>query len=208
MAPTTIFARNLMFKSLKLYANPKGIPKIKLQLLLKRFTDNGGELVKKDESNVILSLKPLESDHGIIIGPDYISDSILAGSMLPLPKKRIVEKPKRRNSSEDDDLIEIQPKKRINLCMKSSPIKAEAGYNELILHELEKLLERYTAQGDRWRIFSYRKAIRAIKDYEKPLRSGKEAGLLQGVGKKIADKIDEIIATGTLAKNNFVPEEF
>ena len=199
----------MIFDSLKLYANPKGIPKKKLQLVLKRFTDNGGTLVELIESNIVLSAGPFEAPHGIIIDSNFISDSILNGKLLPLPPARIIESPKKRVKLEDlrPDTVPF-PKQRVQLCMQSSPLsKTENGHNKLILEQLKKLLDRYTAQGDRWRIFSYRKAIKAIEANKQAIHSGKEAFLIPGVGQKIADKIDEIIATGRLAKNDMVPEE-
>ena len=202
----------MLFDSLKLYCNPKGIPKTKLKLLLKRFVDNGGQLVELSDSNVILSLEPVESLHGIIIEPDFISDSILKDQLLPLPKPRVVydevkHETKRLKAKEPVKVVESE-NKSTHVCLKSSPLESKVAYNQLIIDELEKLLERYLAQGDRWRIFSYRKAIRAIKSYQKPIHSGEEAYLLPGIGQKIADKISEIIATGRLSKNDMVPTEF
>jgi len=47
---------------------------------------------------------------------------------------------------------------------------------------------------------AYLKAVQSIKAYPKEIKSGKEAGTLDGVGKKISLKIQEIIDTGKLKK--------
>ncbi|XP_019346611.1 DNA polymerase beta isoform X2 [Alligator mississippiensis] len=47
---------------------------------------------------------------------------------------------------------------------------------------------------------AYRKAASAIAKYPSKIRSGAEAKKLEGVGAKIAEKIDEFLATGKLRK--------
>ena len=47
---------------------------------------------------------------------------------------------------------------------------------------------------------AYRKAANSIAAYGKRISSGAEARKLDGVGKKISDKIDEFISTGKLRK--------
>ena len=52
---------------------------------------------------------------------------------------------------------------------------------------------------NRYQKRSYKSAADAIRRYDKPITSGAEAQReIKGVGKSIADKIDEILATGTL----------
>lgn len=47
---------------------------------------------------------------------------------------------------------------------------------------------------------AYRKAANSIAAYGKRITSAEEARKLEGVGKKIAEKIDEFIRTGKLRK--------
>jgi DNA polymerase/3'-5' exonuclease PolX len=73
--------------------------------------------------------------------------------------------------------------------------------NELIISKLMVLLEESTAsktQKDSFRAKAYRNAIRSIRAHPEELRSGKEASALDGVGDRIAAKIQEIIETGRL----------
>lgn len=75
--------------------------------------------------------------------------------------------------------------------------------NDLIVANLQVLLK--DAQGsrepkDKFRAKAYQNAIKAIKNCNYPLTSGKDAQKLEGVGKKIADKIQEILDTGELTQ--------
>ena len=72
------------------------------------------------------------------------------------------------------------------------------GKHAMILSYLEALLAKHTAEGDKVRITAYRNAIKAIKNSKVPIASGAQAIKLKGIGKKTADKIDEILSTGKL----------
>lgn len=47
---------------------------------------------------------------------------------------------------------------------------------------------------------AYRKAAASLAAHATRIKSGKEASKLEGVGQKIAQKIDEFLETGKLAK--------
>eukprot|EP00049_Salpingoeca_infusionum_P009347 m.155275 g.155275 ORF g.155275 m.155275 type:complete len:223 (+) comp14309_c0_seq2:218-886(+) len=68
-----------------------------------------------------------------------------------------------------------------------------AFLNELA--DFEKNVSRHMHKHN-----AYRKASRAVAVYPKRITSGKEAKKLEGVGEKIAKKIDEFLATGKLEK--------
>nr|QBK85551.1 MAG: DNA polymerase family X [Marseillevirus LCMAC101] len=72
------------------------------------------------------------------------------------------------------------------------------GKHSIILSYLEALLAKHTAEGDARRITAYRNAIKTIKNSKVPIASGAQAIKLKGIGKKTADKIDEILGTGGL----------
>ena len=72
--------------------------------------------------------------------------------------------------------------------------------NSQIVEALEILLneaKRGTASSDPFRVKAYAKAITVVKSAPHEITSGEQAVAL-GVGKKIAEKIDEIVATGSL----------
>lgn len=98
--------------------------------------------------------------------------------------------------------------------------------NSHVTDLLEKMLERYEAEGDQWRVLSYRKAIQTLKRHSTRIESGEQAREIHGIGGKIADKvgfrimvlcneqgsirllqIEEIISTGRLRKVEHVPEQ-
>ncbi|CAG5929006.1 unnamed protein product [Menidia menidia] len=91
------------------------------------------------------------------------------------------------------------------VCAQSSESKSN-NFNQHITDKLEVLAKAYTHQGDRWRALGYSKAINALKSYHKPVTSYQEACQIQGIGKRMADKIDEIMESGTLRKLDHIGE--
>ncbi|XP_037618540.1 DNA polymerase lambda [Sebastes umbrosus] len=85
------------------------------------------------------------------------------------------------------------------VCAQSSQSKSN-NFNKHITDKLEMLAKAYTHQGDRWRVLGYSKAVNALKSYHKPITSYQEACQIPGIGKKMADKIDEIMESGHLRK--------
>lgn len=75
--------------------------------------------------------------------------------------------------------------------------------NQDIIEKLEELMELHKAKlgdDDHWRVYSYSKCIRALRSYPKKIKSFNEALSINGVGKKTAQKIMEIIETGDLRR--------
>lgn len=82
--------------------------------------------------------------------------------------------------------------------------------NQRIIKNLEILkreAELSNGRTNRFRIRAYDKAINAIKRSEKEITSGKEAQKLEGIGKKTAEKIEEIIRTGGLEQVRKIDEK-
>ncbi|RMZ85261.1 hypothetical protein DV738_g151, partial [Chaetothyriales sp. CBS 135597] len=65
---------------------------------------------------------------------------------------------------------------------------------------LQQLANHYERVGDKWRNLSYRKAITALRHQQRPVRTKEEALSIRGIGKSIAEKIEEISTTGHLRK--------
>ncbi|XP_056265233.1 DNA polymerase lambda [Pseudoliparis swirei] len=91
------------------------------------------------------------------------------------------------------------------VCAQSSQSKNN-NFNKNITDKLEVLAKAYTHQGDRWRALGYSKAVNALKSYHKPITSYQEACQIPGIGKRIADKIDEIMESGHLRKLDHLGE--
>ncbi|CAJ1052678.1 DNA polymerase lambda [Xyrichtys novacula] len=91
------------------------------------------------------------------------------------------------------------------VCAQSSESKTN-NFNKHITDKLEVLAKAYTHQGDKWRALGYSKAVNALKSYHKPITSYQEACQIPGIGKKMADKIDEIMESGHLRKIDHIGE--
>ncbi|KAG7492873.1 hypothetical protein MATL_G00018640 [Megalops atlanticus] len=91
------------------------------------------------------------------------------------------------------------------VCAQSSQTKND-NYNKHITDKLEVLAKAYTHQGDKWRALSYSKAINALKSYHKPITSFEEACKIQGIGKRMAEKVIEIMESRHLRKLDHIGE--
>ncbi|XP_064419037.1 DNA polymerase lambda [Latimeria chalumnae] len=91
------------------------------------------------------------------------------------------------------------------VCAQSSEAKKE-NHNRHITEKLEVLAKAYTHQGDKWRALGYSKAINALKSYPRPVTSYEEACKITGIGKRMADKIKEILESGRLRKLDYISE--
>lgn len=91
------------------------------------------------------------------------------------------------------------------VCAQSSQSKND-NHNKHITDKLEVLAKAYTHQGDRWRALGYSKAVNALKSYHKPITSYQEACSIPGIGKRMADKIEEIMESGHLRKLDHMGE--
>jgi DNA polymerase/3'-5' exonuclease PolX len=79
--------------------------------------------------------------------------------------------------------------------------------NEEIINELTTLLNYYKQIGDKWRVRAYSGAISSIRSYNKEIKNREEAIKISGVGKAIADKIDEFLKTQKVQKVEKVKED-
>ncbi|NXM87641.1 DPOLL polymerase, partial [Oenanthe oenanthe] len=91
------------------------------------------------------------------------------------------------------------------VCALSSNTKKE-NHNQCITEKLEVLAKAYSVQGDKWRALGYTKAINALKSYHKPVTSYQEACKIPGIGKRMAEKILEILESGHLRKLDHISE--
>nr|XP_045015641.1 DNA polymerase lambda isoform X2 [Jaculus jaculus] len=85
------------------------------------------------------------------------------------------------------------------VCAQPSSQKA-TNHNPHITEKLEVLAKAYSVQGDKWRALGYAKAINALKSFHKPVSSYQEACSIPGIGKRMAEKIMEILESGHLRK--------
>ncbi|XP_012873002.1 PREDICTED: DNA polymerase lambda [Dipodomys ordii] len=91
------------------------------------------------------------------------------------------------------------------VCAQPSSQKA-TNHNLHITEKLEVLAKAYNVQGDKWRALGYAKAINALKSFHKPVSSFQEACSIPGIGKRMAEKIMEILESGHLRKLDHISE--
>lgn len=87
------------------------------------------------------------------------------------------------------------------LCFESSR-NSPVNYNRHITDTLKEMVKTYKSTNDKWRAYSYEKAIGILKKEPKEITSREEARNLRGIGDSLADKIWEIIQSGHLRKLN------
>ncbi|XP_004616395.2 DNA polymerase lambda isoform X3 [Sorex araneus] len=91
------------------------------------------------------------------------------------------------------------------VCAQPSSRKA-TNHNPHITEKLEVLAKAYSVQGDKWRALGYAKAINALKSFHKPVTTYQEACSIPGIGKRMAEKIVEILESGHLRKLDHISE--
>ncbi|XP_070288560.1 DNA polymerase lambda isoform X2 [Myotis yumanensis] len=91
------------------------------------------------------------------------------------------------------------------VCAQPSSQKA-TNHNTHITEKLEVLAKAYSVQGDKWRALGYDKAINALKSFHKPVSSYQEACSIPGIGKRMAEKIVEILESGHLRKLDHISD--
>lgn len=91
------------------------------------------------------------------------------------------------------------------VCAQPSSQKA-TNYNPHITEKLEVLAKAYSVQGDKWRALGYAKAINALQSFHKPVTSYQEACSIPGIGKRMAEKIVEILDSGHLRKLDHISD--
>ena len=71
-------------------------------------------------------------------------------------------------------------------------------FNHLILDSLETMRLGEVARGERFKALAYKKAIDSLKRFNGSVHVAEDVKDVEGVGKKIYEKITEIVATGAL----------
>ena len=82
---------------------------------------------------------------------------------------------------------------------KTKGIRHNIAGNIAIADILKQVLLYYRAKRDSIRVSAYQRAIYQIKKWPRPIHSGSDLANVEGIGKKMISKIDEILNTGTLA---------
>ncbi|THH03700.1 hypothetical protein EW145_g6078 [Phellinidium pouzarii] len=96
----------------------------------------------------------------------------------------------------------LKPSQRMQEFEKGSEDESQSPMPivKAYLLELKELHKSKLGSEEHWRVFSYGKSIRAIRNYPKRIRSYSEAIAIKGIGEKTALKIKEIVETGDLKR--------
>ncbi|EMD34974.1 hypothetical protein CERSUDRAFT_157745 [Gelatoporia subvermispora B] len=92
------------------------------------------------------------------------------------------------------------------LCDNKGNRSPDRCANQDVVEKLEQLMELHRTKSsmeDHWRVYSYGKAIRALRQHPRRITSYEQARGIDGVGDKTAQKIMEIISTGELRRLDF-----
>ncbi|KAJ7060183.1 hypothetical protein C8F01DRAFT_190348 [Mycena amicta] len=80
---------------------------------------------------------------------------------------------------------------------------ADGNPNQFIIDKLQELSDVHEAkagEGDGWRVYTYRKVLRAMSNHKEPIETYVDAMKLPFVADKTAQKIMEIVETGDLRR--------
>ncbi|XP_019849408.1 PREDICTED: DNA polymerase lambda-like isoform X1 [Amphimedon queenslandica] len=104
----------------------------------------------------------------------------------------------------EQGLIRPLKKKGRWMCqVPASTLHAQVNHNEAVTSKLEELLLEYKNSSlpkDKWRAMSLTKAVAAVKRHPKEITTHEEAHSIPFVGKRLADKIYEIVSSGHLRR--------
>ena len=116
---------------------------------------------------------------------------------------------KGRGAGADTSTVPLLAKrKRRWVCeIPASEAQSWANHNAHITDKLQELVGVYQNSGEKWRAMSTIKVIQAIKKYPKKITTYEEAQALPFVGKRLADKIMEIVSSGQLRRLEYVDKE-
>jgi DNA polymerase beta len=102
----------------------------------------------------------------------------------------------------------LKLKSQAKIDLRQRVIVTEVSGKQKIIDVMTQLIDHTTAKyknstgkeksSNQFRLNQFKKALNSISDYPHEITSGEQAKQLDGIGKGIADRIDEIIQTGTV----------
>ncbi|CDW56964.1 DNA polymerase lambda [Trichuris trichiura] len=98
-----------------------------------------------------------------------------------------------KESVEEDSPLQKQPRRE--------HIDSSESETSSVSSELEEVLASgYRSINDRWRTYAYENAIRALEKCDYPIRSSEQLRSIRGIGKRIAEKIEDYWKSGSVEK--------
>jgi DNA polymerase lambda len=143
------------------------------------------------------------------VSPNWVSESILAGRKLPYQGFLLRDLKEIETESRSVDSLEEDPrnqKEKLDSILDQRHACEALGavnLNANISTVFEELEHIYSALGDKWREYTYKKAAGIIKRLSIVIETEDDVQSLheiRGLGTKLVDKVREIVRTGSLQK--------
>lgn len=74
------------------------------------------------------------------------------------------------------------------------------NHNKALSDVFERLETIYTMLGDNWRAYSFKKVAGLVQNWPRVIKDDHEVSKIHGIGKKMQDKIREVLETGQLQR--------
>ncbi|KII94194.1 hypothetical protein PLICRDRAFT_419236 [Plicaturopsis crispa FD-325 SS-3] len=106
-------------------------------------------------------------------------------------------------TDDEEEFVAKVPLQKRGFTCDNKEIQRSGCPNQDIVEKLTELMELHKAKSsaeDHWRVYSYSKGIRALKNYPQRIKSFNQARSIRGIGEKTAAKIMEILQTGSLRR--------
>uniref|UniRef100_A0A5S6QJ12 DNA polymerase n=1 Tax=Trichuris muris TaxID=70415 RepID=A0A5S6QJ12_TRIMR len=118
------------------------------------------------------------------------------------PQKQPKDEPSDTSEYESSSLLSEVDEKNLASDKESTPEKQHesSNPNQAIIEQLEVLASGYRSVNDKWRTYAYENAISAIKKCDHPIRTSEDLRAVRGVGKRIAEKIEDFWEHGSVEK--------
>jgi hypothetical protein len=121
--------------------------------------------------------------------------------LVSLPNKDVeITQPQNSKSSKDSYLCARPPPNP------SLPAQATGNGNASMIKMLEELKGVYAMQGDEWRTLGYKKALVQLKKMP-TITSVEQLNGVKGIGKRLREKIGEILESGALKKLKYLQDD-
>ncbi|KAK2611182.1 hypothetical protein N8I77_004550 [Diaporthe amygdali] len=85
-------------------------------------------------------------------------------------------------------------------CSRGGTIEKAVGPNTRTITVLQQMLDYYTKTNDHWRIQAYRRVINTLSRHPEKVTTAKRARQLPFIGKRLSNKIEEIVKTDRLQR--------
>lgn len=83
----------------------------------------------------------------------------------------------------------------------------DAGPNDSTIKILQEMSEYYESTGDQWRTRAYRIVIGVLRKQTQRITTAEQACQIRGIGRRLADKIEEICVTKRLQRLDYAKNE-